>query len=282
MQRRPLAQDLGIGPRIGDLVGGGAGKMVGGDVADAVAGGLDGVHLDAGEVGEDGRHVRQRRPVELDVLARGEMAVAPVVVAGDVAEHAQLLRVQRAVGDGDAQHIGVQLQIDAVHQAQRLELVFGDLAGKAAVDLVAELARRGRSRNPDRTHRSGTSVLSFRACPPACFMRRGWRRAAPACRDRCGWSGRRRGCVRAAWSAIAPSTSSHVDQVRRRRPRCCRRRPCRSLRAAPRLRRRWRCPRRRCVSDQRPSAENQTASPSVRRLAVRTFIAHPPCAAGTA
>ena len=46
MQRRPLPEDLGIGPRIDDLVGGGAGEMVGGDVADAVARGLDGVHLD--------------------------------------------------------------------------------------------------------------------------------------------------------------------------------------------------------------------------------------------
>ena len=61
MDRRPLAQDLGIGPRIGDLVGGGTGEMVGGDVADAVAGGLDRVHLDAGEVGQDRRHVGQLR-----------------------------------------------------------------------------------------------------------------------------------------------------------------------------------------------------------------------------
>ena len=37
MDRRPLAQDFGIGARIGDLVGGSAGEMVGGDVADAVA-----------------------------------------------------------------------------------------------------------------------------------------------------------------------------------------------------------------------------------------------------
>ena len=80
------------------------------------------MHLDAGEVGEDLRHVGQRRPVVLDVLARREMAVALVVVAGDVAEHAQLLRVQRAVGDRDAQHVGVELQVDAVHQPQRPEL----------------------------------------------------------------------------------------------------------------------------------------------------------------
>ena len=122
MDRRPLAQDLGIGTRIGDLVGGSAGEMVGGDVADAVARCLDGVHLDAGEIGQDLRHVGQRRPVVLDVLARGEMAVALVVFAGDVGQHAHLLRVQRAVGDGDAQHVGVQLQIDAVHQPQRPEL----------------------------------------------------------------------------------------------------------------------------------------------------------------
>ena len=57
MQRRPLPQDLGIGPGIGDLVGGSAGEMIGGDVADAVARGLDRMHLDAGQIGEDRRHV---------------------------------------------------------------------------------------------------------------------------------------------------------------------------------------------------------------------------------
>ena len=71
------------------------------------------------------------------------MAVALVVFAGDMAEHPELLRVQRAVGHGDAQHVGVKLQVDAVHQAQRTELVLGDLAGKAALDLVAELGDAG-------------------------------------------------------------------------------------------------------------------------------------------
>ncbi len=116
--------------------------MVGGHIADAVARRLDGVHLDRGEVGEDSRDVRQRRPVELDVLARGEVAVALVVFAGDVAEHPELLRVQRAVGHGDAQHVGVELQVDAVHQAQRPELVLGDLAGQTPFDLVGELGDR--------------------------------------------------------------------------------------------------------------------------------------------
>ena len=53
VQRRPLADDLGVGARIGHLVGGGAGEVIGGDVADAVAGGLDGVHLDAGQLVQD-------------------------------------------------------------------------------------------------------------------------------------------------------------------------------------------------------------------------------------
>ena len=39
------------------------------------------------------------------------------------------------------QHVGVHLQIEAVHQPQRLELVFGDFAGQAAAGLQAELAR---------------------------------------------------------------------------------------------------------------------------------------------
>ena len=139
VQRRPLADDLGVGARIGDLVGGGAGEVIGGDVADAVAGGLDGVHLDAGELVQDVGDVDELRPVELQVLARGEVAVAAVVGARDVGELAHLARRQRAVGDGDAQHVGVQLQIDAVHQPQRLELVLGQLARQAAADLVAEL-----------------------------------------------------------------------------------------------------------------------------------------------
>ena len=139
VQRRPLPEDLGIGPGIGDLVGGAAGEMIGGDVADAVPRGLDGVHLDRGEVLEDVGDVLQRRPMELQVLARGEVAVAAVVFPRDEGEHPQLLRVQRPVGDRNPQHVGVELEIDAVHQPERLELVLGQFAGNAPLDLIAEL-----------------------------------------------------------------------------------------------------------------------------------------------
>ncbi len=139
MQRRPLSDDLRVRARVGHLVGRGAGKVVGRDVANAVAGRLDGVHLDIGQFLEDVGDVGELGPVELEVLPRGEVAVTPVVHPGDVRKLAHLSRRQRAVGDGNAQHVGVQLEIDTVHQPQRLELVFGQFAGDAAAHLVAEL-----------------------------------------------------------------------------------------------------------------------------------------------
>jgi hypothetical protein len=64
--------------------------LVGTDVADAVAAGLDRVHLDFGQVGEDIGRFLQLDPVVLDVLAGGEMAVPAVILFGDVGQHAQL------------------------------------------------------------------------------------------------------------------------------------------------------------------------------------------------
>jgi hypothetical protein len=77
----PLADQFGIRARIDDLVGGHAGQLVGGGVADAVAGGLDGVHFHAGQFVQDIGRFFQLDPVELDVLAGGEVAVAAVVLA---------------------------------------------------------------------------------------------------------------------------------------------------------------------------------------------------------
>ena len=66
------------------------------------------------------------------------MAIAAIVAARDPGQRAHLLRRQRAVGNGDAEHIGVQLQIDAVLQPQHLELVLGEFAGEAALHLVTK------------------------------------------------------------------------------------------------------------------------------------------------
>ena len=76
------------------------------------------------------------------------MAVAAVEPPRDVREPAHLVGRQRAVGNRDAQHVGVQLQIHAVHQPQRLEFVLGQFAGQPARDLAAELINAFRQQRP--------------------------------------------------------------------------------------------------------------------------------------
>ena len=139
MQGRPLPDDLGIDARVRDLVGGDAGVLVGGGVAQAVAARLDRVHLDLGELGQDIGHLLETHPMELDVLARGEMAVAPVIDPRDAGELPELPRGEHAIGNGDAQHVGVELQIEPVHEPERPELLLAELAGEPPRHLVAEL-----------------------------------------------------------------------------------------------------------------------------------------------
>ena len=105
----PLAQKLGIGAWIFDLIRCGTGKMIGGDVAHAVAGGLDGVHFHIRQSGQNGGHVGQFRPIELDVLPGGEMAIALVPGIGNQRQLAHLPGGEGAIGDGDPQHVGMQL-----------------------------------------------------------------------------------------------------------------------------------------------------------------------------
>ena len=96
------------------------------------------MHVDFGERFEDVGHVDQLDPVELDVLARRPVAEALVPAPRDIAELAQLAARHGAIGDGDAQHVGVKLEVEPVHQAQGLEFVLGQFAGKTACDLGAE------------------------------------------------------------------------------------------------------------------------------------------------
>ena len=165
MVGRPLADQLGRRARILDLVGRGAGEMVGGDVADAVAAGLDRVHVDVGQRLEDVRHVPELRPVELDVLPRGEVAVALVPALGDHRQLPQLQRVQRAVRDGDAQHVGVQLQVEPVAQPERQELLLGQRCRRCAARPGRGTPPRARARSRGRNRYSHTSEGSaWRPC----------------------------------------------------------------------------------------------------------------------
>ncbi len=67
------------------------------------------------------------------------MAVATVVPARDMRERPELGRRQDAVRNRDPQHRRVLLQVQPVLQAQRPELVLGQLARQEPSRLIAEL-----------------------------------------------------------------------------------------------------------------------------------------------
>ena len=135
----PLTQQFSHRTRVRNFIGGSTSKVVSRHVADRIARGLQRVHFHIGQCLEDIRHVLQFRPVVLDVLTGGEVAVALVPLFRNHRELAHLTAVERAIGDRNAQHVGVQLQIQTVHQAERTEFVFGQLTFNAAFHLIAEL-----------------------------------------------------------------------------------------------------------------------------------------------
>ena len=73
-----------------ELQDGNPGELVAGGIADAVARGLDRMHLDACEIPQDRRNIGKLRPVELDVLARGEVTVSSIIGSCNVGKFAQL------------------------------------------------------------------------------------------------------------------------------------------------------------------------------------------------
>ncbi len=88
-------------------------------------------------------HIRQRPrslgQLILDVLARGEMAITLVPPLRDSGELPHLGAVERAIRHRYAQHVGVQLQVKPVHEAQRFEFILGERPVNAALHLCAEL-----------------------------------------------------------------------------------------------------------------------------------------------
>ena len=191
VKARPLPQQFGIGARIDDLVGGGPGVLVRTDVADAIAAGLDRVHFDFGQLGQQIGRLIELDPVVLDVLAGREVTVAAIVLVGDIAQRAHLRRAERAIRNGDAQHIGVELQVEPVLQAQRLEVILAQVPFKAALHLVAEFL------NPGIDHRLVIRVIFIhqitqsRASASAGLRVRSGRTVGPSARMRSlMWAGR--------------------------------------------------------------------------------------------
>ncbi len=97
------------------------------------------MHVVLGQPVEDVRHALQLDPVELNVLPRGEVPIATVVLAGNMRQGAHLHRRQGAVGNRHAQHVGMFLQVQAVLQAQRQKLLLTQVASQAPLYLVTEL-----------------------------------------------------------------------------------------------------------------------------------------------
>ncbi|MNZ88868.1 hypothetical protein D3C78_1077700 [compost metagenome] len=97
------------------------------------------MHLDLGQALENVGHLGQLDPVELNVLAGSEMAIAAIVVAGDLRQGAHLAGAEGAIGNRHAQHIGVLLQVQAVLQTQGQELFFTQLAAHETLHLIAKL-----------------------------------------------------------------------------------------------------------------------------------------------
>ena len=139
MEGRPLTDQLTPHQRINDLVRRDAGEMVAGGVADAIAAGLDRVHLHRRQMGEDFGNVFEFGPVVLDVLAGAEMAVAAVPFTGNVSECPQLAGRQQAIGNRHPQHGCKPLNIKAILQPQRAEVVLTQFTCEEAPGLAAKL-----------------------------------------------------------------------------------------------------------------------------------------------
>ena len=135
----PLTQQFAPGPGVEGLVRGDPGQRVRGDIADAVAGGLDGVQLHPRQVGEEARGVLQRQPVDLEVVPGGEVPVAPAIGGGGLGQGTQLSAGDQTIGDGDAQHGTVTLDIQAILQAQGAQVIGAQLTGQVTLELVAQL-----------------------------------------------------------------------------------------------------------------------------------------------
>ncbi len=87
-----------------NFIGGDSGERAAGDVADDVAAGAFGREADGIERVDHFRERLDGEPVELDVLADGDVGEVAGVLARDAADDAELMCGEDAVGDADAHH----------------------------------------------------------------------------------------------------------------------------------------------------------------------------------
>ena len=79
MGGRPLPQHFADRTRIVIFISGHTGKMIGRYIADAIATRLDAMHADIGKQIQNFRYITQFRPIELQILPRGKMAITMII-----------------------------------------------------------------------------------------------------------------------------------------------------------------------------------------------------------
>ena len=114
-------------------------KLVRGGVAYAISGRLDSVHFNTGQIGQDVGDVFQLGPVELNVLAGGEVGIATIIFACNRGQHAHLPRRNQAVRNRHPEHRRMLLYIQTILQTQRAEFVLGQIASQKSFRLVTKL-----------------------------------------------------------------------------------------------------------------------------------------------
>ena len=122
----------GVGRDVERLVGADTCHRAAGDVADGVAACLAGGESGGADDAHEFRRVIDLDVVELEVLARRRVALLQgSVLLGHDAEGVELIGVEPAEGDLDADHLGVglSLAVDALLEPERLELGLVPLAG---------------------------------------------------------------------------------------------------------------------------------------------------------
>ena len=107
-----------------------------GDVADAVRAGAARRDADLVQLLVDRAHVLERHPVDLDVLARGDVRDAAAAAVGDVVQAVHLGRRQHAARNLDPLHVTrvVELVIQPVAEPHRAKLFGRDRTGAELID----------------------------------------------------------------------------------------------------------------------------------------------------
>jgi len=132
-----VAQLRRVGCDVERLMRANAGQRAGRHVAHDVAAGFAGGEANLGQETQRLRHLWQTDVVDLHILAGGQVSRPLPEVAGDAGQDGQLLAVEPALRDADAQHLHAGQAphaVDAVLQSQGAEIILRDAAPTAQGD----------------------------------------------------------------------------------------------------------------------------------------------------